>query len=178
MSQLIEQVVKKNKTAKEVIITVVIVLAAVLIPFTIALVGILIAQYYLLYCAFFALCFTIYGAWYFISSLNYEFEYAVLDGTLRVDKVIAKRKRKKVIKLEVREISEFNKVKDLNEVDGKYSKVYNALGDEKCDRIFTAQFHNVKGDCLLIFSPNDKMLNAMRPYFAREIATKIYLNKY
>ena len=174
---LVEQVVKKQKTAKEKIITALIIAAAILIPFTLAVIGGITLQYILIYCASFLVFFTIYGAWFFISSLNYEYEYAALDGTLRVDKVIAKRKRKKIVKLEIRDINEFKKIDDLNEIKNRYAKIYNAIGDEKHDEIYTAEFRNDKGNCLLVFSPKEKMLNAMKPFFKREIINRMFINK-
>lgn len=177
MSLLVEQVVKKVKGGKETAISIITVLLSIIIPCVMTAIGMTIGQYYLAICAFFVFCFAVYFCWYIISSQNYEYEYAVLEGTLKLDKVIAKRKRKKITKLEVRDITDFKKINDLNEITKKYAKVYNLLGNEKTDDIYTAEFQNEKGHCLLIFTPNEKMLNAMRPYFKREIATKIYLGK-
>lgn len=175
MDNLVEQVVKRQKTPKYYLNIVLIILVAILIPTTLVILALTLRQAYLIYIAFFVSLFCIYGAWYFVSSLNIEYEYASLGGVFRVDKIIAKRNRKNVIKLDVKVIDDIFKYSDEQMSNRKFNKVYNVGTDNYSTDNYVATFvSEAKGKCAVVFSPKEKTLNALRPYLKREIVKNIF----
>ena len=133
----IEQLVKKKRTMKDRIIFIAVILMVILIPTTFVILAtqkIVVA--YFIYVAFFLLCFGIWFIWFVRSHQNIEYEYQVVQDTLVVSKIIAKRNRKEIMKLDVRtidvlekgdnpEIKKLNFVKFLREnSEGKQKKRY------------------------------------------------------
>lgn len=178
MDNLTEQVVKVKKTAKYYINIVLIILFAVGIPAGLIVLAEILQRAYLIYIAFFLILIFAYLAWLFITSLNIEYEYALLGSTFVADKIIAKRRRKKILKLEVKEIDDFFRYSDSEMNKRKFAKVYEVGAEKYSEKNFVACFYSqAKGKCALIFSPNEKMLQAMKPFFKPEIALKIYKDR-
>ena len=103
MDVFIEQIIAKRKEGKEVALTVLAILAVPVLTFLsmyIPFIGSL-APVILL-----ALC---YGAWWVISSMNLEFEYSVTNGDVTIDKIIGKRRRKRVISFDCKDVEQFGK---------------------------------------------------------------------
>lgn len=102
-----------------------------------------------------------------ISSRLVEFEYIVTNGNITIDKVIAKKSRKKVISFESSDIYEFFKYRKGTAMS-KLDKVYDlqATGDAWC-----ACFSDSKlGKVGVIFSPNEKTLEAIKLFLKRQVA--------
>ncbi|MBQ6152813.1 MAG: hypothetical protein IJJ15_03620 [Ruminococcus sp.] len=178
MDNLTEQVVKVKKTAKYYINIILIIFFTIAIPAGVIVLAEVFQRAYLIYIAFFTLIGLIFLAWYLITSMNYEFEYALLGSSFGIDKIIAKRRRRKMLKLDIKEINEFIKYSDKEMTKRKFSKIYELAGERFSEKNYIACFHSeAKGNCALIFSPNDKMLQAMKPFFKQEIALKIYKEK-
>ncbi len=178
MDNLTEQVVKVKKDAKYYINLVLIIFFAVAIPVGLIVLAEIIQRAYLIYIALFLVLIFAYLSWLLITSLNIEYEYALLGSTMLIDKIIAKRRRKKILKLEVKEIDDFFRYDDQEMGKRKYAKVYEAAGVRYSEENYVACFYSqAKGKCALIFSPNEKLLKAMKPYFNQDITLKIYKEK-
>lgn len=175
MDNLVEQVVKKERSYKHYLNILLIILVAVLIPTTFLVVGLILSQAYLITIAFFVSLFCIYGAWWFITSLNLEYEYACLSGTFRVDKIIAKRRRKKVTKLEVNKIDDMFKYSDESMSKYQLKKTYFTGAQEYSSDNYVIVYTEDDGNkYAVVFSPNEQMLACMRPYLKREIVKVIF----
>ena len=104
MDVFVEQIVKKRNTTKDIAVIVGIILAALILCFVFAI--ILPALVPILgTLSLFLVAGTIFGAYWLISSMNLEFEYAATNGDLTVDKIIHRRKRKRVINLDSKDSS-------------------------------------------------------------------------
>lgn len=171
--QLIEQVVPKARTPKHSLIVLGILSAVVIIPVVIVLIAILSGIHYLVILALFAFLFCIYGAWFFITSLNVEFEYAFLSSVMRVDKIIAKRRRKKMVKLDVKRIDDFFPYSDEEMSRRRFNKVYHVSHKEYAAENYVFTFKDeAKGKCAVIFTPSEEFLAAMKPYCSFEVKKK------
>ena len=178
MDGLIEQVVKPEKNAKYYIKIVLIILIALLIPAIFIVVAEIIKLGYLIYIALFCLFFCIYGAWYFITSSKIEFEYALLSSTFKVDKIIAKRKRKKLLKVDVKRFSDIFRYDDKQMSKYRFTKVYSVGRKEFSNDNFVAVYDDeAKGRTAIVFSPKEELLEGMRPYLSREIVKKVFYNR-
>ena len=178
MDNLIEQVVPKAKGAGYGVKIALIILVALGIPATLVVIAKLTGIAYLAVIAMFVLLFTAYLAWYFITSLKVEYEYAFLSATLRIDKIIAKRKRRPIVKLDVRKFDDFFRYSDKEMSARRFNKEYRACGREFSEDNYVACFHNeAKGKCAIIFTPNEELISGMKLYFNNDLRKKLFVNK-
>ena len=109
-----------------------------------------------------------YSMYFFASQLNLEYEYIFTNGDFDVDKIIAKRSRKRVLSGQCRLISEFGKYDPDRLAARRFdSRVVACTVDSAaCYAVFSLDEGT---EALLIFSPNEKMLTAMKKYAPRVI---------
>ena len=175
---LMEEVVTKEHNARYHINKVIIILAAILIPATLVALAFITGVMYLNVVAFFVLLFCIYGAWFFITSLEVDFEYAFLSSTLRIDRVIAKRRRKKMVKVDVKRIDDIFRYTDKDMSRYRFKKVYNAGVKEFSEDNTVFVYHDSdKGWIGIIFTPSEEFLAGLKPYFNTELRKKLFMNK-
>lgn len=178
MDNLIEQVVPKKRDGGYVARIIIIILIAIGIPGILILIAELTKTAYLAIIALFVLLFCIYFAWYFISAQKVEFEYGFLAATLRIDRIIAKRKRKPVVKVDVKKFDDFFPYSDTEMNKRKFNKVYHAAAEEFSEDNYVACYRDdAKGKCAIIFTPNEELLNEMKIYFSNELRRKLFVNK-
>lgn len=175
MDLLIEQVVKRKKTTSYYAKIVICILIDILIPTTLFILAFAIPQAYLIYIALFALPFLVWGSWYFITSLTIDYEYDLLGSTFGVAKIIAKRKRKNVIKTELKELKDLFKYDDKEMTKYKFSKVYFVGAEDYSEENYVLCCHNeARGNFAIVASLNEEMLNGMKPYLNHEIRKKVF----
>ncbi len=175
MDNLVEQVVKREKNIKYYLNIVLIVFGAIAIPASIIALALIIKQAYVIYIGLFVSLFCIYGLWYFVTSLNIEYEYSFLGGTFRVDKIIAKRNRKNIIKMDVKLIDDIFKFSDDEMSRRKFNKVYQVGASDYSEDNYVMTFvSEAKGKCAIVFSPKEKILTGMRPYLKHEVSKKLF----
>ena len=178
MDIFVEQLVKKEKTVRDRLITVCIVLCVVLLPLACVALAYITSIYYFIMVAFFVLIAAVYGAWYFITAQNVEYEYSVTNSNITVDKVIAKRKRKRIVSFDIKKIEEMGKFDDKDYEKRKYDKLmFASASDFGADGYAAVFFIEKYGNCLLLFSPTEKVREAMRPYLKRDIAVNLFIKK-
>lgn len=178
METLVEQVVKREKSPRYYVNIVLIILGAIIVPATFMILGKVLNRYYLALIGVFLVLFAIYLAWVFITAQRFEYEYAILGSTLRIDKIIAQRRRKKVLKIDVKEFDDFFRYSDEKMSAVKFDKVYDVGAKSYDENNYVATFTTDGGrKSAIVFSPKEKLLTAMRPYFNHEVARKLYLEK-
>lgn len=176
----IEQLVKKKRTARDRIVFIAVIILVFLIPVTIGALALKqVITGYFFWIAFFLFCFGIWFIWFTRSHQNIEFEYQVVQDTLVVSKIIAKRKRKEIMKLDARTIDLLEKgdspeIKKMN-----FVRVYDAAKKSSDDKntTYAVYQHAALGRCALLFNPNEKVLNGMKPYLKKEIVLKVFYNR-
>lgn len=175
---LIEQVVHKEKGVRYKLNVALIIFGAIAIPATFVVISLLTGIKYLIVVAFFVLLFCIYGAWFFISSLTVDYEYAFLSSVLNINKVIAKRRRRKVVKVDVKRVDDIFRYTDKEMSRYRYRKVYHAAPREFSDENLVFTYLDSAGKrYAIVFMPDDSMLNGMKPYFNNELRKKLFVNK-
>ena len=174
MDVFVEQIVKKRNTTKDIAVIVGIILAALILCFVFAI--ILPALVPILgTLSLFLVAGTIFGAYWLISSMNLEFEYAATNGDLTVDKIIHRRKRKRVINLDSKDIETMGKYKAADHAQKRYDKRINAARDENAeDCWYLTMRHNQFGNILLTFSPDERTLSALKPFIKRQLAVEVF----
>ena len=176
----IEQLVKRKRPVKSRIIFIFAILMVILVPLTLVLLSAYrIIIPYFIYISFFAFLFGIWFLWYIRSHQNVEFEYQMVQDTLVVSKIIAKRKRKEMLRLDVRTIDILAKGNEPELQKLNFNKVYDAAINSNDDEntYYAVYQHAGYGRCALQFNPEEKVLNAMKPYLKKDIVLKIFYHR-
>ena len=170
-----EQVVKRVNKPKQLIIKIVAVLIVVLLPFIAAGIAIATQVQYIFVVGLFLTLVGIYGVWYVFSQQKVEFEYSVAGSDLDVFNIISLRKRKPVCRVPINEITVLTK--DEKEIENiRVTKAFVAPRDTDAkDENYYAIFNSPAfGKCLLVFSPNEQILEGMRPHLDKLIVLKVF----
>ena len=117
----------------------------------------------------------IYGIYWVYSFRNLEFEYSVTNGDLTVDKIINKRRRKRVVSFDVREAEEMGKY-DANrlaqrEVDKRLIASVSDTGENAWYILARTPKY---GRTLLVFSPNEKVLDGIKAGLPRQLRFDVF----
>ena len=117
-----------------------------------------------------------YFCWYMFTGRNIEYEYCITNNNLEIDMIMNQRRRKEILDTDINKIEGFDKWSE------------NRLDEDKCHRVFYLG-HNESdheqyrftvltekyGRVMVVFSPNEKTLNAIKMYLKPEV--KIALRK-
>ena len=172
-----EQVVKRVNKPINMIIKVISVLLLITVPIVCIMLAYVITAY-LIYVGLFLFLGGIYVVWYVFSQQKVEYEYSVAGDELDIAKIVSLRKRKRVSKVKIREIEKLGKGEKTIE-NMRFAKTYVATRDiDADDENYYAVFNSVAyGRCLLIFTPNEQILEGMKKYLSRDIMIKLFYNK-
>lgn len=173
MEGFVEQVVKRDKTAKNLAIKIISVALLLLIPLGFVLLARLIP--YMALVGFFIFIGGIYVVWWIFTSQKVEFEYSVNGDSLDVAKIISLRRRKKICRVPIKDIISMEKGEDKVK-DGHFRKVYVAAKNlyKPEDNTFAVFNDPVYGKCVLVFNPNEDIIKAMRPYMNGELVRQLF----
>ena len=166
----LEQIVKQQKSGKLIlrnclIILVGLLIACALIPFSFFRPN---------YGPFVFLVFigVLYYTWYIVSGLNLEFEYIFTNGDLDIDKISNKRKRKRMASIRISKISQFVEFDAATFQRKSFDIVHDAVMSYQSGQNYMIQYVNRDGKkCALIFSPNEKIVEAIRKYYRPGVYT-------
>ena len=170
----VEQLVEKRPDSKSVMTKMLILVAAVVVTFLPIIIDMFLppeSQGSLLAVIPFTLAGSIWGAILLFRRQNLEFEYILANGEFDIDKIMGKRRRKRIINS-----ANCRNFDILAPMIPKYQHQYNNNQLKKLDvssasdaqgRWF-AIFNGAKGvRTLLIFEPNEKMLEGMKKFVVR-----------
>lgn len=173
MDNFAEQLVKKNLTASEKTKHTVITVAGIIGTLIFILFGLLTLGRPVLSVIGFILAMGAgYGTFNTIQSSYIEYEYAFTNGELDVDKIIAKKKRKALISIEVNKFTAFGKYSDDIEEPENITVVMSS--DNIASHEYYADFqHEDYGLTRLVFAPNEKILDNIKRYLPANVRAKL-----
>ncbi len=176
MDTFTEELVVKKNTSKDTMKLVAYLLGLLAIP-AICVLLINVNVYF----AIVAICagfFCIYAAYYLITGMYVEYEYAVTNSNITIDKIIAKRNRKRIISVDIKRFNSLKKLSESNFEGKSYKKIFKASITQDGKDVYGAEMHLDKfgGDCLLLFSPGEKTLEAIRPHLKNTIKIELFKN--
>ncbi|MDD2956172.1 MAG: hypothetical protein PHD67_07645 [Oscillospiraceae bacterium] len=172
----IEHLVKKKNTPLEWLLRVLILLGA-------ALLSVILFMFsgYLGVFQTFALMLiagVIYGAWYIFTSFNVEFEYSITNGEMDVDKIIAQRKRKRLISVKCKDFETFGRYKPEEHAGRNYQTKILAYDSASSDDAWYCTFRTTaNGNTLLVFNATDKMLGAMKTTMPKPLVFENFVKR-
>lgn len=115
----------------------------------------------------------IYLGYRLITSRNVEFEYIVTNGELDIDKITSKRKRKRIFSASCKEFEILSRVKSNSfsqSVQSIKNRIDASSSIDSPDAFFATL--NYKGQkTLVIFEPDERMLNNFKIFIPRKIFT-------
>jgi len=165
MDSFIEKIVAKKKTFKDYLISIGIVLAGTLLTLILGFIQFLQPFWFIITAAI------IYFMYQLITSSNIEYEYIVTNGDLDIDKIINKRRRKRIFSANCKEFEILARLKGgLN--DRRIQNITNrimAVSSIDSENVFFAIL-NYKGEkTAVFFEPDERMLNTFKLFIPRKI---------
>lgn len=165
MDIFLERIIKKKKdTFDKVIIFGSIVLALVLTTAIISIIG----PYGF---SFILIMGVAYLAYYIISSRRIEYEYALTNGDLDIDKIVAQRKRKRVISANCKEFEIFARLTGdkQNIATGEGATIIKAVSSMDSGSVYFFTLNQKGKKTIVYFEPDDRMLNAIKTIVSRKV---------
>ena len=163
MDGIREQLVARPKTSEDAVKKVIILVAAIVLA-VVVFAGIYIATKGMLVpIGFLAAGLIIWGGWWLTEQFNVEYEYTVFGSEMRIDKIINKRSRKLLCEVQLRKADAFY----ASEKHVSGASEISACGEG--DRYSIEYTDGDLGKTVLIFTPDERTLDAVKPYLPRAI---------
>ena len=116
-----------------------------------------------------------FGAYYLITSRSVEFEYSVTNGSITIDKVISKRKRKRVLSVEAHDIEDMGRFKpETARSKSGFKPVFASEYDDGRDAWYFCAHTAKDGNVLVVFDPDEKVLGAIKTFMPRQVAFVVF----
>ncbi len=159
-----EYIVKREKGGKDILLDILIVLAGLVV----AAAGLFLFRAMFFPIALFLAC---WGVYMLITNRNLEFEYILTNSSLDIDKIIAKRRRRRMITVELRNIEAFGKVGD--DAYQRYVREKIMVLDMSSNRSSVEKYYMLvprpARRYVVVIEPNDKMLEAIKKFMPRHM---------
>ncbi len=113
-----------------------------------------------------------YGAFYLISGMSKEFEYIVTNDHLDVDVIVAGRSRKRLCSFDMGDVELCARVSDRDragEMRRQFEKTYQCASSKNAENGWFVIFNGEEGSSLLVFEPDERIINAMSVYARSKI---------
>lgn len=112
----------------------------------------------------------IYGAYWVLTSRFLEYEYSVTNGDITIDKIINRRRRKRVASFDAHDIEEMGKYNAAKLGHRQFEQRFFAGESESgADCWYFSCRHPKLGNSLVVFSPNEKVLNSIKPFLKHQV---------
>ena len=169
MDVFIEQLVKRKKEGKDVAVIILIILGAIVLAAVLTYLG-----WWFLgmpEIAFVLILGIIYGAYMLISNQNIEFEYIITNGELDVDRIIARRKRKRIVTVSCRHFEDFGRYAPQKFANRRFSTRLTLASKREGEGLYYAVFnHDTMGHVLLVMEPDERTLKTIVSFLNRNIS--------
>ncbi len=165
MDTFMEKIVARRRGLKDHFITAAILIGAMILIMLVLSIQ-AIAQFSLVIAVGIA-----YLGYRLITSRNVEYEYIVTNGEVDIDKIISRRKRKRIFSASCKEFEILSRVKSNSysqSVQSIKNKIDASSSIDSPDAFFATLSY--KGEkTLLIFEPDERMLNNFKIYIPRKM---------
>ncbi|MCH5193293.1 MAG: hypothetical protein J1F11_04975 [Oscillospiraceae bacterium] len=167
MDIFVEQIVKKGAGGREIALRILIIIGmCILTAVSMFLFFIMPVFGFAIFAA------AMWGGYHLFTGLDCEYEYIVTNGEIDIDKIIAKRKRVRLITAKVSAFEAFGEYEGAPDADDSVT-VVSAVGYNESDaetKVYYADFkHKSAGDVRLIFCPEEKVIDAIVPFLPRQL---------
>lgn len=98
-----------------------------------------------------------------LNSMQIEYEYIITNGTLDFDKIIAKKKRRRIISVELQEIEEIGLYDERNFRGSNFNARINvARMENSVENFYIIYNHPTEKRVLVVFKPDASMLSNLK----------------
>ena len=171
MDTFIEYLVKKRRTSKDVLAMVGIAILTGVATFLMFILMAMFQAFSSIIFLLFAGC--VYFAYRWFTSFNVEYEYSLVNTEMDVEKIVAQRKRKRLVTFKIRGLEGFGLCKNSRALRGylensNIKKIY-ACTDISDEGVYYALCETEEKKTLLLFNPSEKMVEAIKKQNPRKI---------
>lgn len=172
MEGIIEEIVSRQKTIKDYILEILIIIAGFVLSITLFALNVVLPQAIpnIIGSLLSTMCLIlIVVVWYGVYNLrlaqSIEFEYSFIEGSIDIDKIIAKKKRKKVVSFDIKDAEVMARVDD-DEHNSVYKNtphgvsIINATAPGKGD-VYFVYLNETGKRTLIMFCPSERMVEAL-----------------
>lgn len=154
LDTFVEQIIVRQKTRKQTAYAITIMaLTAFLISFS----------FLFLHPAFaiMLLLFLGWGMWWLLSGMNIEYEYSIAEGDIDIDRIVARRKRERVVSISLKKLEFAGRYRPEMWVERGIERVVMAAPSEQEEGLYCFSYRSKKrGYTLVIFQPNERVMAA------------------
>lgn len=177
MDSFCEQVVKRSEGAKPKIISALLIaIFAVLEIFFIYVYFSMPDPFWLLFTLIIAVVAVVVLSIALPRINNVEFDYSVTGNKFYIDKVVNKRSRKKHLRIDIASIEDMGVIEGDNVPNGRFVRTRDC-STGKLEGSYYCVYRDGSSKYLLIFSPNEKVLQGMRPSLNHDLMMKLFYKK-
>lgn len=115
-----------------------------------------------------------YGAFWLSSKLNVEFEYIITNGTLDIDKIINKSSRKRILSLELSQVTRLEKYNPAAVTNINEKEIVFACNRQDEDAYFITAERTGKKSANLVFAPNVKLQSAIEKFAPKFLTHNVF----
>ena len=170
----VENIVKKKNTVGIKLLQVLIIFASIVLALILVAVGLVLFSQFAGFALLLA-CGAVYGAFILSTSFNLEYETCFTNGALDVDKIINRRRRKRLISLKCKDIETMGRYKKVDHVNKQYKTRIIACDDEEGEDVwYLTVRHSTLGFTLVVFNMTDRMLEGFKNYIPRQLAFEVF----
>jgi len=112
----------------------------------------------------------VYFTYWFVTSMYTEFEYAITEGELDIDRITAKKKRTRIITADCRDMVDFGEYKSDVNIRGT-KRIDVSSGDKSADLFFFVYDTKKSGRVMVVFEPDDRIKSVLKKYVPRSLYT-------
>lgn len=171
MDVFVEQMVKRRMTGKDLFLVFACLILAVLIfIFSVFFMPIVLGE--LAFLGAIVGVGVIYAAYFLITNMNVEYEYIITNGEIDIDKIIGKRKRKRLVTANIRTFEDFGLYKQEEHSGNNYTNRIFSTESTYSENYYAVFTHAKFGKVLLVFTPDERTVEALKKYIPVKILNK------
>lgn len=164
-----EWIVKRRKTAQDYMSVAITVMVTCMVLYGIML---QFMAYKLVYFIPVEIAVVLFIAYKIIASMNVEYEYSVTNGDIDVDRVISKKRRKRMVSVKLRNVEYFAPFEGEHirvAEDTSIRRIIDASSSLDAPRLHFVIYYNNSEKTLLLFEPTDEMIENFSHYVPRSL---------
>ncbi len=152
MDSYSEQIVKQSMTGKQIAMVIGVMVAAVALWAVVA--------FFLPMAFIWVAAGSGIGVYWVASSQSWEVEYNVTNGDIDIDRIVAKRSRKTIVRVRGKKIEHL--LPCAKQPDGQFDRVVMAASKEQNATWYFTYYSKKNGKTIVLFEPNEKTLAELR----------------
>ena len=113
----------------------------------------------------------LYGAWRLLGLLNIEYEYSIMQDEIYIDKIINRRRRKRLMQRSCKDFEILAPLSDKykREFDSQCAVTHDCSSSPSAEGRWFFIFPGEKGRTKVIFEPNERMINDVKVYIRAKV---------